>query len=103
MIPPSCRSSIISWMAAIASLRYFLLIRFSPPQNGQARASDDNFDFTRGQRRRHSEFRPDRQAFPDRIRDIRFRLCLRMPLAHAAWNRWALCNVHAFLVLVDAD
>src|ERR1022692_3440839 len=28
MTPPSCRSFIISWMAAIASLRYFLLIRF---------------------------------------------------------------------------
>src|ERR1039457_5246776 len=30
MAPTSCKASMVSWMAAIASLRYFLLIRSSP-------------------------------------------------------------------------
>ena len=31
MAPTSCNASMVLWMAAVASLRYFLLIRFSPP------------------------------------------------------------------------
>jgi hypothetical protein len=67
------------------------------------RASDYNFDLTRGHRRRHTEFGPDSQAFADRIGDIRFGLRLRPPLAHATWNRRALGDVDAVLVLKEDD
>jgi hypothetical protein len=72
-------------------------------RNSGVRASDRYFNLARGHVERHAELGSDRQAFPDRIDDVRLSLGFRLPLADAAWDRGALGDIHAVLVLMDAD
>src|ERR1039457_2779392 len=67
------------------------------------RTSDRHFDLASGHGQWHTELSPDRQAFPDRIDDVRLSLGLCLPLADTARDRRALGDIHAVFVLIDAD